>query len=249
MRLAVPDPGPRPHPGRPGSWRPCGWMPSGGRPGNPALRGGKGTVLRSRRSPGEGRALLLCAGRAQNGCSRSSQQGWGSKPRSLPGAHRLWERRARHANSGGAAATGYLVSFRQEPRGRRQEGCCSSGTSEAEPPDRHWGGRERGKQGRHAEGGSRAWSPMCQRRQTCPQQAPGLILLEFGLSRPRNEWESPFSPAFDLRMGAPARGAGGRVWVHYSVGSPGPRPSPVPGPSVLVPMATSSQPALGCPSV
>lgn len=56
---------PRPStlPGQPGSWKPWGWTPSRGSPGNPALRGREGTALRSRWSPREVRARLLCAGR------------------------------------------------------------------------------------------------------------------------------------------------------------------------------------------
>lgn len=146
--------------GRPGSWRPWGWTPSRGSPGNPALRGREGTVLRSRWSPREVRAQLLCAGRDRTD-AHTPHSGLGSKPCSLPGAHRRRGRRARNAKSGGAEVEGYLVSFRQEPPGRQQEGCRSPRTSEAQLTEGHWGGRAR--QTRQA----RAWwqqgqVPVCQ---------------------------------------------------------------------------------------
>lgn len=121
------------------------------------------------------------------------------------------------------AATGYLVSFGQEP----------PGTSEARPTEGQLEGGDRGKPGVWRWQQSQV--PLCQtedRGQMCPMSDPSGV-WSFPSDEPVQE-SALISPALDFWMGTQVCGAGGRAWVPYSPGSPGCRSSPVPGPPAIV---------------
>lgn len=155
---------------------------------------------------GQGPAPVCREG--QNGCSRSSQQGWGANPAASqvptggggeePGTQSLAGWRPRVTSS---------ASGRGHQAGSRKDAALHG-------PQRHnrlrvIGEEERGKRGRHVHGGSRARSPCVRAKTDVPAADPR--------SDPAGAWSFPSqervrepvrtSPACDFRMGAPARGS------------------------------------------
>lgn len=99
---------------------------------------------------GSGPCSGVQGGARADACAVTARLGEQTTPRRPPAVGD----RARHANSSGAAATGHLVSLRQQPPGRWQEERCFPGSL----------GRERERPAsRHAEGSSTDRCPVCRR--------------------------------------------------------------------------------------